>query len=364
MKWIVDPVDLGRELRQRVQLRLRLAPVVVGRPIARERLQRLQLYALRPVLDKLLARPTCRCDPAAELDELLFRNLDVERPDLGGGLDRGHVDLRSGHRIYDLGNRDRRVRKNAATIQHRPSQMRQASVKTLHQFETAERRRSRTYRAVGCTTAPVLKTSWATGPMPLRNEPSAARGAPIRRRRRASPAGRPTAPEPCEPGDARTAPGTLELSGRSQGGGTRGNQGFTRASAPVLKTSWATGPMPLRNEPSAGFSVVCSRRSAAGAGLRPAGGSLRPKPSKHKDRLRVRCLHRRGHLHAPLPGVLRRLTVDAGVPADRRDADPRARASDDPQRRAAEARYLPARRRPGSRSSTTRRAGCACSCAA
>jgi hypothetical protein len=31
-----------------------------------------------------------------------------------------------------------------------------------------ERRRSRTYRAVGYTTAPVLKTGWATGPMPLR----------------------------------------------------------------------------------------------------------------------------------------------------------------------------------------------------
>ena len=31
-----------------------------------------------------------------------------------------------------------------------------------------ERRRSRTYRAVGYTTAPVLKTGWATGPVPLR----------------------------------------------------------------------------------------------------------------------------------------------------------------------------------------------------
>ena len=32
----------------------------------------------------------------------------------------------------------------------------------------AERRRSRTDRAVGYTTARVLKTRWATGPMPLR----------------------------------------------------------------------------------------------------------------------------------------------------------------------------------------------------
>jgi bifunctional non-homologous end joining protein LigD len=35
-------------------------------------------------------------------------------------------------------------------------------------FRSTERRRSRTDRAVGYTTALVLKTSWATGPMPLR----------------------------------------------------------------------------------------------------------------------------------------------------------------------------------------------------
>ena len=49
-----------------------------------------------------------------------------------------------------------------------------------------ERRRSRTYRAVGCTTALVLKTSWATGPMPLRCERTRAKTA----RRRTGPAGR------------------------------------------------------------------------------------------------------------------------------------------------------------------------------
>jgi hypothetical protein len=43
-------------------------------------------------------------------------------------------------------------------------------------LEPTERRRSRTYRAVGYTTAPVLKTGWATGPMPLRDEPSAQQG--------------------------------------------------------------------------------------------------------------------------------------------------------------------------------------------
>ena len=33
-----------------------------------------------------------------------------------------------------------------------------------------ERRRSRTYPAVGCTALPVLKTGWATGPGPLRRQ--------------------------------------------------------------------------------------------------------------------------------------------------------------------------------------------------
>ena len=35
-------------------------------------------------------------------------------------------------------------------------------------FLGAERRRSRTYPAWGCQTSPVLKTGWATGPVPLR----------------------------------------------------------------------------------------------------------------------------------------------------------------------------------------------------
>ena len=59
----LDPVDLGRELRQRVEPRLALAPVVVGRPVAGELLQRRQLHALRPIRDELLgwasAWPRC-----------------------------------------------------------------------------------------------------------------------------------------------------------------------------------------------------------------------------------------------------------------------------------------------------------------
>ena len=45
----VDAVDLGHELRQGVQPRLDLAPVVVRRPVARELLHRRELHALRLV---------------------------------------------------------------------------------------------------------------------------------------------------------------------------------------------------------------------------------------------------------------------------------------------------------------------------
>src|SRR2546430_17519338 len=53
----VHTVDLGLELRERVELRLSLAPVVVGRPIAAKRLNRRKLHALRAVLDELLRWP-------------------------------------------------------------------------------------------------------------------------------------------------------------------------------------------------------------------------------------------------------------------------------------------------------------------
>jgi hypothetical protein len=42
----VESVDLGDELRQGVQPRLGLAPVVIRAPVAHQRLQLCQLYAL------------------------------------------------------------------------------------------------------------------------------------------------------------------------------------------------------------------------------------------------------------------------------------------------------------------------------
>ena len=89
----VHAVDLGRELRQRVQLRLGLAPVVVGRPVARELLHRRQLHALRPIFDELLAGPARRGDAAAQVGERLIGNVEVERTDVGCGLDSCHAHL-------------------------------------------------------------------------------------------------------------------------------------------------------------------------------------------------------------------------------------------------------------------------------
>ena len=85
----LDPVDLGHELRQRVQSRLAPAPVVVAHPVVRERLQRRQLHALRPICDELFGGPARRGDAAAQLSELLLRNVDLERARCCFGAD-GH----------------------------------------------------------------------------------------------------------------------------------------------------------------------------------------------------------------------------------------------------------------------------------
>ena len=48
----IQPVDLGDELGMRVQLRLAPPPVVIGRPIPRERLNEGELHALRRIRDR------------------------------------------------------------------------------------------------------------------------------------------------------------------------------------------------------------------------------------------------------------------------------------------------------------------------
>jgi hypothetical protein len=53
----LDAVDLGSELRERVEPLLEPADVVVGDPVAREFLDGRELDALRPIIDELLAWP-------------------------------------------------------------------------------------------------------------------------------------------------------------------------------------------------------------------------------------------------------------------------------------------------------------------
>ena len=76
----VEPVDLGHELRVGVEPGLSLAPVVVGTPITHQLLDFCELYALRPVIDRLPIGPSRGGDASAEIEELLVRNGDVEGP--------------------------------------------------------------------------------------------------------------------------------------------------------------------------------------------------------------------------------------------------------------------------------------------
>ena len=81
----VEPVDLGHEVRQGVQLRLAPAPVVLRRPVAREFLDHRQLHALRMVGDEFLVGPAGGRDARAQ--RLQFRlggDRDRERPDRRG----------------------------------------------------------------------------------------------------------------------------------------------------------------------------------------------------------------------------------------------------------------------------------------
>src|SRR5438876_7973530 len=79
----VEPIDRGHELRQGIQLRLRLPPVIARPPVANERLQLFQLDALRSIGNRFAVGPPRSRDALAEVDESVFRNLDVEGADCG-----------------------------------------------------------------------------------------------------------------------------------------------------------------------------------------------------------------------------------------------------------------------------------------
>ena len=86
MKWMSTPSISVVNCGSALSLASTRAEVVVGRPVAGELLHRRQLDALRPVFYELLAGPARRLDPASQLGELLFGNLDLERTDVDCGL--------------------------------------------------------------------------------------------------------------------------------------------------------------------------------------------------------------------------------------------------------------------------------------
>src|SRR5450631_1997222 len=80
----VQPVDLGDELRVGVQARLAPAPVVLVMPIACDRLDSRERYALRQIIDALLLGPTCSSDASAKVLEIRLGDINRERTDRCG----------------------------------------------------------------------------------------------------------------------------------------------------------------------------------------------------------------------------------------------------------------------------------------
>ena len=73
----LHPVDVRRELRQGVQRRFDLAPVVIFLPMTREFAHRRELHALRCICHRFLLRPLCRGDPPAEVRQRFVGRTDA-----------------------------------------------------------------------------------------------------------------------------------------------------------------------------------------------------------------------------------------------------------------------------------------------
>jgi hypothetical protein len=92
----VQPIDLGHELRQGIQFCLALAPVVVGRPMAREFLNHRERHALRVIGDRFPFGPPRRFDASPQIDKLRFRHVHTKRTNSG---------LVAARRLGDVSNR-------------------------------------------------------------------------------------------------------------------------------------------------------------------------------------------------------------------------------------------------------------------
>ena len=80
----VELIDSGDEVRQRVQFRLALAPIVLRRPVVREFLNRREPYALRVIPDRFALGPSRRGNAPAQIGQVGARKFCSKRTN--GGL--------------------------------------------------------------------------------------------------------------------------------------------------------------------------------------------------------------------------------------------------------------------------------------
>src|SRR5262245_23260423 len=74
----VHAVDPCHELRQSIELRFDLSPVVVSSPITHQLLEVCELYALRPVIDRLSVGPSRGGNAPAEVNEVFLGDVNTE----------------------------------------------------------------------------------------------------------------------------------------------------------------------------------------------------------------------------------------------------------------------------------------------
>src|SRR5580704_17897478 len=77
----IEPVDVRRKLRQDVQPRFDLAPVVIRLPIAREFTHRRELHSLSGIRYRFPLGPPRRADPPAEVNNRRFGKVDLKGTD-------------------------------------------------------------------------------------------------------------------------------------------------------------------------------------------------------------------------------------------------------------------------------------------
>jgi hypothetical protein len=104
----LHPVDVRRELRQGVQRRFDLGPVVIFLPITREFAHRRELHALRCICHRFQLRPLCRGDPPAEVRQRFVGHRDMERGGSTSPLRSRLLRPRRGSRSRALAQRSRR----------------------------------------------------------------------------------------------------------------------------------------------------------------------------------------------------------------------------------------------------------------